>query len=80
MNNDAPKLCLRCARRKLAGKPSKPCGTCVIINVDPLAQVRANFARPSPTMRYAALALSFSSLIGGPDTKPARPASMARGR
>ncbi len=37
----SPKLCFPCARRKLAGKPPKPCGTCIILNVDPLAKVRA---------------------------------------
>jgi len=74
------KLCLSCARQKLAGKPEKPCGTCAILNVDPMAQVRANAARPSPMLRYTTAASSFSSLCGGPSSKPARAKRPASGR
>lgn len=42
------KLCLPCARRKLAKQPPKPCGACALLNVDPFAQVRANYAKPGP--------------------------------
>lgn len=48
----APRLCLACARRKLAGAPEKPCGTCVLLNVDPMAQVRATAARPWPPKHW----------------------------
>ncbi|MBS3927753.1 MAG: hypothetical protein KGZ65_04095 [Sphingomonadales bacterium] len=48
----APKMCLRCARRALAKLPAKPCGACPLLNVDRLAQVRANAARPSPLQRF----------------------------
>lgn len=53
MREDAPKLCLLCARRSLAGQPPKPCGACPLLNIDHLAQVRANAARPSPLRRYS---------------------------
>lgn len=79
MEHDS-KLCLSCARQKLAGKPAIPCGTCVLLNVDPLAQVRANAARPSPMLRYTTAAASFSSLCGGPSSKPARATRPASGR
>lgn len=46
------KLCLSCARRKLAKLPAEPCSDCLIINVDPLANVRANAAKPSPLKRF----------------------------
>lgn len=35
------KLCLRCARNKLAGNPEEPCADCILLNVDKLAKVRA---------------------------------------
>lgn len=41
-----PKLCLPCARRKLGGRPAKPCGNCILLNVDPHALTRARAARP----------------------------------
>lgn len=66
------KLCLGCARRKLAGKPFKPCGDCVLINVDPMAKTRANAARPAPLMAYAPTAQAFSSLFGGTSNRPAK--------
>jgi hypothetical protein len=46
--SDNPKICLSCARRALAKQPPQPCGSCVILNVDPLAEVRARAAKPSP--------------------------------
>jgi hypothetical protein len=59
-DHDDPKLCLTCARRKLAGQPEKPCGDCSLLNVDPMAQVRAQFVRPSPLRRF-----SFEASVGG---------------
>lgn len=59
-DQDAPKMCLACARRKLAGQPPKPCGDCIILNVDPLAEIRANAARPSPLRHF-----SFAAAVGG---------------
>lgn len=47
------KMCLGCARRKLAGKPAKPCGNCILLNVDPMARVRAT---PKPTRIQAIVA------------------------
>ena len=67
-----PKLCLRCARAKLSNKETKPCADCLLLNVDKLAKTRANAARPSPTLRFAVAAQSFSSLFGGTSSKPAR--------
>lgn len=75
MTNDTTrpsKLCLPCARRKLAGETPKPCGNCVLLNVDPMAKTRANAARPARALHFAAAAQSFSSLFGGTSTKPAR--------
>ncbi len=47
--SDVPsKICFSCARRKLAGKPPEACADCALLNVDHLAQVRANAARPMP--------------------------------
>lgn len=60
IDRDDPQLCLPCARRKLAGKPPKPCGDCALINVDPMAQVRAQFVRPSNLRRF-----SFEAAVGG---------------
>ncbi|MES2155411.1 MAG: hypothetical protein V4510_09785 [bacterium] len=40
------KICLKCAYRKLGGLPEKPCGTCLLLNVDLMAQVRARAALP----------------------------------
>lgn len=47
MEHDA-KLCLACARRRLAKRPPVGCADCALLNMDPLAQVRATYARPSP--------------------------------
>lgn len=47
-----PKLCLNCARAKLAGRAERACGTCILLNADPLAKVRANSARQSPLARF----------------------------
>lgn len=68
------KLCLKCARRKLAKKTSKPCGDCILLNVDPLAQIRSNAAKPSPKFRYPLLhGFSCSSLATEScSTMPAR--------
>lgn len=63
------KLCLRCAYRKLKGWPEKPCATCLLLNVDPLAHVRANAAR---TMPLSPLAFAAVCLGVGVITKPAR--------
>ena len=49
---EKPKLCLSCARVKLAKKEPKPCADCIILNTDPLARVRANSAKPSPLARF----------------------------
>ncbi len=73
MSHD-PKICLDCARRRLAGKPTKACADCALLNVDRLASVRANAAKPSPAARYASLTFSASSLVGGLSSKPARSA------
>lgn len=51
-DTDAHKLCLSCARRALAGLPTKPCGVCPLINADPLAKVRAVAARPWPPAHF----------------------------
>lgn len=79
---DSPKLCMKCARRILAipaverrkkeRQAPKPCADCLLLNVDPMAQVRANAAKPSPVLRIAMLAYSFCSLIGGHSSIPAR--------
>ena len=66
-----PRLCLPCARAKLAGKTAKPCGDCILLNVDRLAIVRSNHSRPDPKWYALAEAPSFSSLVGGPSSKPA---------
>lgn len=66
------KLCLKCARRKLAKKKMPPCGDCILLNVDHLAQVRANHARPSPSLRYPLPELlATSSLSGEHSSMPA---------
>ena len=49
---ESPKLCLPCARRALAKQPPNNCGTCIVLNTDSLAWVRANATRPSPLDRY----------------------------
>lgn len=61
MEHDS-KLCLKCARRKLAGKKAKPCGTCILLNIDPLAQVRAQAAKPLANLKY--MPLTFSAQPG----------------
>lgn len=77
MEHDS-KLCLKCARRKLAGKKAKPCGTCILLNVDPMAQVRANASREIAGIRFMNSAVSVSSLLGGITQKPARATSAGR--
>lgn len=73
------RLCLKCARRKLGGKKAKPCGDCVLLNVDHLAQVRANAAKRTPPLRYEMAAeLSCSSLVAERSSKPARPTASGR--
>ncbi|MDD5301546.1 MAG: hypothetical protein PHS14_00440 [Elusimicrobia bacterium] len=47
-----PKLCLSCARARLAQRPARACATCALLNIDPLASVRANSARPSPLAAF----------------------------
>lgn len=49
---ESPKLCLPCARRALAKQPPQNCGTCIVLNTDPLARVRANAARPGPLDKF----------------------------
>lgn len=46
------KICLKCALRKLSKQPEKPCGDCLLLNVDPLARVRALGALPLPILQY----------------------------
>ncbi len=58
LDNDAPKLCLSCARRALAGKPPKACGSCPLINTDPLAKVRAISSRPWPPPYYTPVTIT----------------------
>lgn len=56
MNN----LCLSCARRKLGGKPPKPCGVCPTLNIDLKAVVYARVGvaiREENERRAADLAL-----------------------
>lgn len=65
------KLCLDCARRKLGGKPERPCGDCVLLNIDPLAQVRANAMKPAPLMMRAIHPPTSCSIFGGVTKKPA---------
>lgn len=83
MKNDLTrpsKVCLSCARRKLSGQPPRPCGNCVLLNVDPMARARANAARPLRPMSYAPTAQAFSQLFGGTSNKPARGAAHGRFR
>ena len=75
MEHDS-KLCLSCARAKLAGLPVRACGSCVLLNTDPMAQVRANAARPSRIARYSftTLALGLAgagAFVGGKRTNGA---------
>lgn len=49
---ESPKLCLPCARRALAKQPLQNCGTCILLNVDPLARVRESASRPGPLDRF----------------------------
>lgn len=65
------KLCLDCARRKLAKLPTEPCSKCLLINVDPLAQVRANAAKESPLKRFMTDAHSGLS-FNAPSIMPAK--------
>ncbi len=76
---DNTKLCLKCARARMAGKSVKPCADCVVLNRDPLSQVRANHAQPSPFLRFDLSDLSVVPICG-PSTKPARPRTSGRGR
>lgn len=52
-DHSVSKLCLKCARARLAGKKTKPCGSCILLNIDPLAQTRANAARPNKLARFS---------------------------
>jgi hypothetical protein len=66
-----PKVCLKCCLAKLAGKPSKPCAKCLLLNVDPFARIREVASRPSP---LAALSLAVPAFVDadfGPVGKPA---------
>lgn len=47
-----PKICLTCALRKLAGKEDRPCGSCLLLNVDPLAKIKALAAKTSALARF----------------------------
>jgi hypothetical protein len=53
-------ICLKCARIKIKGNTTKPCGDCIILNVDPFAEIRANVARPSRLLNF-----SFEAAVGG---------------
>ncbi len=55
------KLCLDCARRRLAKKPDRSCAACALVNVDPLARVRATYAKPSPLRNFSFASLGLSS-------------------
>lgn len=76
MESDS-KICLDCARLKLAKKKVYPCGDCTLLNVDRLAKVRANAARPSPLQRFKFLAGYTSLHLNGSastfEHRPARP-------
>lgn len=52
MNKD-PKLCLPCARLKLAGKLRTKCHECRRVSADPLAKVRAKSAKAAATSMVA---------------------------
>lgn len=73
-----PRLCFKCCRRKLAGKPERPCGDCVLLNVDRLAKVRANHAESFHATRYPPDAFFASSLVDAPSSKPARATASGR--
>lgn len=77
-----PKLCLKCARAKLAQKPEKPCADCALLNVDPMAKIRANAAKPSSLSRLllspAAATWRFA-VLAGTGQKPARATPWDRG-
>ena len=80
MEHDS-KLCLSCARAKLAGLPVRACGSCVLLNTDPMAQVRANAARPSPLARYDfSLAPSASSITSAASFGGKRTSHFGSGR
>lgn len=72
-------ICLSCARRRLAGKPEEACSACLRLNVDPLAIVRANHAKPHPLDRFTFDGPSFMSQSHGQPQKPARRASRRGG-
>lgn len=73
---EKPQLCLSCARAKLAKKKPAPCADCIILNVDHLAQVRANAAKPNPLARFTFSAAARSTWrlgsLAGSGQKPAR--------
>lgn len=46
-----PKICFPCARARLAKRAARPCADCALLNLDPLAQIRARAAKPSPLHR-----------------------------
>lgn len=46
------KLCLDCALRKLSGKRAENCTKCLLLNIDPMAQIRANYAKKMPLQRF----------------------------
>jgi hypothetical protein len=52
MEHDS-KLCLACARAKMANRPTRPCADCVLLNTDAFAKIRANAAKPSPLARFS---------------------------
>ncbi len=82
--DEAPrKICLSCARRKLAKKKLPPCGDCALLNVDKLAKVRAAAALPSPLAGftcspYRALPGAFAVLQNHQIVRPA-PTGWERG-
>lgn len=46
------KLCLSCAREKLAGKPRRYCHDCRTLSADPLAQVRAKSTKATREAKW----------------------------
>jgi hypothetical protein len=73
---DKPQLCLSCARARLAKKAAKPCADCIRLNIDPLAQVRANSAKPNPLAKFsfsdtARSTWRLGSVVDGTGQKPA---------
>lgn len=73
---DNPKLCLNCARARMAKKKHDACADCALLNVDPMARIRANAAKPNPLARFSFSASarstwSLGSIAGGTGQKPA---------